>query len=52
MLFTKRFVNKANKDLTEKIKRDLISTLQNKGINFARIEIGIRPGNLNIEVFL
>jgi hypothetical protein len=52
MLFFKRPLKKTEESLTFKIKKDLASSLESKGINYERIEIGIKTGKINIEVFL
>ena len=52
-MFFKRFI-KENSDekLVEKIKMDLISTLQRKNITVSKIHVDMKCGNVSLEVSL
>lgn len=50
MLFRKTNRDNKNECISEKIKKDLISTFERKGILISNIDIDTKSGNLNVSV--
>lgn len=52
MFFRQRVDEDSQSKLAEKIKKDLVSTFKKKGIDIASIQIEMKSGSMNIEVFM
>jgi membrane protease subunit (stomatin/prohibitin family) len=52
MFFKQKIEENTDLELAEKIKKDLVSTFKKKGIDIASIQIEMKSGSMNIEVFM
>lgn len=50
MFFKTQAIENRYDKLAEKIKKDLVKTLQRQGINISMVDINIKSGNLNVSV--
>ena len=50
MLLRAKTEDKLYYELEEKIKKDLIATLQKKGVDISNIHIDLKTGNVNLSL--
>ncbi len=52
MFFRREVVEESHHKLAEKIKRDLLRSLQKKGVEIAKVQVDMKTGNMNVEVLI
>lgn len=52
MFLRRHTLNNPYNIIAENIKKDLMEILRQKGLSAANVKINMRPGNLNLQVFI
>lgn len=50
MLFRSTVIENVYSELEEKIKKDIVSSLQKKGVNISQVQIDLSSGSVNVSV--